>query len=539
LSNVVAERDASVLEVEQTVEVPDPGAEPLPDPAPPEPCITIDGLEQLQLLSSGRRVSLYRGVQPGIGRTVVAKVLHDGQPPQAAQRFDCERTITGQLAGHADVVELLEAGRTPSGEPYHVTPYYRRGSLARLIGELGPMGWREATFLAESVAVTLAEMHSRGLVHCDVRPSNTMLTDFLSPRLSGFGRALTTGAIPEATDPPPAPFYAPAGSGASPASPADDVHALGALLWAMLAGQAAYPATRIPHNSGLDAPTAIILARQGRLPAAVEPPPEPILDLITRAVSEDPGQRQPDGATFVTALRLAVTEAERIAGEAADRDADGSSPAPPTHPPRPLSSGVTALIEQALALGARTGSGTNAVATTGEPDVGTGRRLGHGWAHWPGRGHRPHKPVRANDPHDETRGTPAPPVFTPASATAPPPPASVAAAVPGAATHLRTGRGHGAGHNHQPDQVRSGDHDHGPEPEPDQGRSRHQGRERDRGPNPRSNRNGSTHESPEPDEVELATIGLGGAAARYVLVMIGCIAGVILVLVGAALIGTS
>jgi serine/threonine protein kinase len=272
--------------------------------------LEVEGIDDLQPISIGQRASVYRGIQTTIGREVVIKVLNDELTSESGQRFDRERTLTGQLSGHAGIVPLFDTGATTADAPYLVMPFYQRGSLTDLIDEHGPIGWREATFLIEPIAVTLAEVHSRGVIHRNLKPSTTLLTDFLLPRVTGFERALRTGDTPPASDLEATPFFSPTDA-PTPTSPSEDVHALGALLWALLAGQAHFPPTRHPDLEGLDAPTATILARQCRLPAGIVPPPQPILDLAARAMSADLSRRPPNAAAFVTELRRTVAEVEQ------------------------------------------------------------------------------------------------------------------------------------------------------------------------------------------------------------------------------------
>lgn len=271
------------------------------------PALEIDGVHDLQPISVGSTASVYRGIQTTIGRDVAIKVLNDELTSESGQRFDRERTLTGQLSGHAGTVPLLDTGVAAGDTPYLVMPFYQKGSLTDLISEHGPIGWREATFLMEPIAVTLAEVHSRGIINRNLKPSTILLTDFLLPRVAGFERALPTGDTPPTTEPEAAPFFGPTDC-PTPASPSEDVYALGALLWALLAGQAQYPPTRHPDLEGIDAPTATILARQCRLPAGIAPPPQPILDLVAQAMSSDLARRPANAAAFVTELRRTVAE---------------------------------------------------------------------------------------------------------------------------------------------------------------------------------------------------------------------------------------
>ena len=201
---------------------------------------------------------------------------------------------------------------TSRDEPYLVLPFYRRGSLAGLIEDQGSVPWRGATYLLEQVAVTVTEVHGSGVVHRKIKPANILLTDFLLPRLADFDHSLAIGETIPLNTLPLSPFFSPGqAADANTAEPAEDVYALAAVLWALLAGESRFTISGTPTNAAFAAYEATALARQGRLPGDVTAPPQPILDLIARAMSDDLEQRPVDGAAFVTDLRHSVAEAER------------------------------------------------------------------------------------------------------------------------------------------------------------------------------------------------------------------------------------
>jgi serine/threonine-protein kinase len=111
------------------------------------------------------------------------------------------------------------------------------GSLARLTEDVEP--WRLAALL-EAVARALEHAHSRGIIHCDLKPSNILLDADGEPLLGDFGLAWVRGEgveslrgfagtpaymAPEQLDP------------SGKITPATDVWALGVILYELLAGR--------------------------------------------------------------------------------------------------------------------------------------------------------------------------------------------------------------------------------------------------------------------------------------------------------------
>lgn len=350
--------------------------------APDNPTnLTIAGVDDLQLVTIGETSSLYQGNQPTTGRLVAVKVLRDELTSESGQRFDRERTITGRLSGHAAVVPLFETGVTADDEPYLVMPFYQRGSLGRLIETHGPLAWREATYLLEAVAVTLAEAHSRGIVHRNLRPSNVLLTDFLLPRVGGFDRSLPIGEAVPLDDSRHDPFFLPTEAptptveaeadtgGKARATPTCDVYSLGAVLWAMLAGWH-------PGRNDYAPDRAVDLARSGFLPEGTMAP-RPILQLVAQAMKADPMQRPANAAAFVTELRRSVV----AAGQAADPALRPEPVPPPDSAPGATTSGAGSGLGDSQDSGLRNQTPeSRARALAAAPDsTATGPTADHGW----------------------------------------------------------------------------------------------------------------------------------------------------------------
>lgn len=294
----------------------------------------INGVTDLELLSVSTVSSVYKAVQPGLQRTVAVKVLHDDPDSAAGIRFETERRVTGQLTGHAGIVPLLDAGTTRGGKPYLMTPYYRRGSLAQLLTAHGPLTWRETAFLVESVAVTMSEVHGRGLVHGNLVPSNILLTDFLLPRVGDFAASTAFTA----TD------------GESAAAVAVDVEALGTMLFTLLLGA---PATSSPKES----PELLTEVSA----------PDAVLTLVDRMMGVE-GRAPTSAAEFITELRRAAQTGTDTGPVPTIGTETGRKVGQPRPAPGPQAPGSAAAVPAAAGSSASASSatGSSAAAETGD-----------------------------------------------------------------------------------------------------------------------------------------------------------------------------
>jgi serine/threonine protein kinase len=163
------------------------------------------------------------------GATVAVKVAGGTaiSPSRARAHLRREYRLLASLA-HSGILQA-HALVDESGIVALVTEYLAGGDLVSVAGE-PPRHWAVAI---ESVVAALTFVHSRGLVHRDVKARNVMFDVAGNPRLIDFGSAAAIGS--------------PAGAGgttsahrnphASDVSPADDVYALAVLIHELFEGR--------------------------------------------------------------------------------------------------------------------------------------------------------------------------------------------------------------------------------------------------------------------------------------------------------------
>ena len=200
-------------------------------------------------------------------------------------------------SGVAAVYGMSEQGEVP---PWIAMEFVPGRSLDRMLSEDGPLPLARAAEIGRQVLAALASGHAAGVRHRDLKPANVMITPEGRAVLTDFGIArmvdaprLTTAGMAVGT-----PGYM------SPErildrdddSPAADLWALGATLFAAIRGQGPY--------DGYRETTAACLA------ITTEEPPEipeagPLAGLINALMSRDPAGR-PDAAQAAQELDTAI-----------------------------------------------------------------------------------------------------------------------------------------------------------------------------------------------------------------------------------------
>lgn len=147
--------------------------------------LPTDRFRDLDLVSAGGQGLLYRAVDTVLRRTVAVKVLTADHPGEAVPT-----SVTSQAAmsWHPNVVPLHDIGRTANGHLYLIMEYVEGGSCEQL-RRRGPVDVDRTLRLALELADALQACHDRGIVHCDVKPSNIMLDPQGHVRLGDFGSA--------------------------------------------------------------------------------------------------------------------------------------------------------------------------------------------------------------------------------------------------------------------------------------------------------------------------------------------------------------
>ena len=143
------------------------------------------------------------------------------------------------LSSHPNVVQIYYACQD-ADSIFIAMPYYRRGSLNALINSRY-LTVREIVVLGCQIASGLHNIHSKRLVHFDVKPDNILLSDRGEALISDFGlsRRLTTAGT-AGQDRMYFKMRPPEAYGTSDFTRAFDIYQLGLTLYRMCSGNVAF-----------------------------------------------------------------------------------------------------------------------------------------------------------------------------------------------------------------------------------------------------------------------------------------------------------
>lgn len=171
-------------------------------------------------------------------KQVAIKLLPSGRVlPQLPARMMQEIRILARLQ-HRHIAGLIDGGVTDEGTPWLVMEYVEGVPITRYCRE-GKLDLDAVVALFGQVAEAVAHAHAHLVVHCDIKPSNVLVTADGQVKLVDFGISglLTVGRDESDSRMFCTPGYAaPERLAGGPVSTAEDVFGLGALLYELLTG---------------------------------------------------------------------------------------------------------------------------------------------------------------------------------------------------------------------------------------------------------------------------------------------------------------
>jgi serine/threonine protein kinase/uncharacterized caspase-like protein len=206
---------------------------------------TIGRYVMIRTLGKGGLGTVYLARDTALNREVAIKVSGATfrSRPERRARFDREAMLMARL-DHPNIVAIHDMGEK-DGVFYTVLEYLDGGELKQRLRD-GPWPPDEAARLIASLARAVDYAHSLGVVHRDLKPSNIVFTKDGTPKITDFGLAKLMGEQQADAADTAEGMIMGTPSYMSPEQargeirdigPATDVHALGAILYELLAGR--------------------------------------------------------------------------------------------------------------------------------------------------------------------------------------------------------------------------------------------------------------------------------------------------------------
>lgn len=257
---------------------------------PVHPGDHLDHFRVLELLGAGGMGAVFRGRDESLQRFVAIKVIRGGHAsPVLRERIIQEARAQARVAHH-HVVHIYYVGI------HHECPFFamelvQGQTLAELIRRRR-LPFADIVRYGLQTADALRHSARLGVIHGDVKPSNILLDESGSPKLSDFGLAgLSNETAEQRSSTGPAGtlnYMAPEVAGGRAPDARSDMYSLGVMLYELTFGE-------LPHAASSESLQENLKQRQAgivRFPDVMpEDRPEEWNGFLRRALHRDPARR--------------------------------------------------------------------------------------------------------------------------------------------------------------------------------------------------------------------------------------------------------
>lgn len=241
-------------------------------------------------LGTGGMAVVYRAHDLMLERTVAIKVLREdySSDPDFRERFRQEARAAANLS-HPNIVTVHDFG-LDAGRLFIVMEHVPGTDLKTILKQHGRLSLDNTLNLIIQACAGVGYAHRAGLVHCDIKPQNMLITPDQRLKVVDFGIARALASIQpdekaEIVWGSPQYFSPEQAAGEAP-SPASDVYSLGVVMYEMLTGQlpfSANDASELARMHREDMPT-----NPRKLNASISPILEQIL---LKVLAKEPSRR--------------------------------------------------------------------------------------------------------------------------------------------------------------------------------------------------------------------------------------------------------
>jgi serine/threonine-protein kinase len=257
-----------------------------------------------QRLGEGGLGTVYAAYDPILSRTIAVKTLHlsavEGDRAVLDALFLNEARAAAGL-NHPNIVTVYDAGLSEQGV-YIAMERLRGRDLRQLLAN----GWQpdivQAAQIVRRVADALSYAHSKGVIHCDIKPANIFMVGRTLPKVVDFGiaRVAHGQAIPalEGVVAGSPHYLAPEQLRGETIDRRCDVYSLGVVMYELLAQRKAFAGQSLPE---------IVEAVERGSPPAVHDlrrdVPASLSRIVQQAMARDPAQRYRSARVLARELR--------------------------------------------------------------------------------------------------------------------------------------------------------------------------------------------------------------------------------------------
>jgi eukaryotic-like serine/threonine-protein kinase len=285
-------------------------------------------------IGTGGMAVVYRARDLMLERNVAIKILREdySSDPSFRERFRQEAKAAANLY-HPNIVTIHDFG-LDSGRLFIVMENVPGTDLKSIIQRRGRFTVEEAISLIVQACAGIGYAHRAGLVHCDVKPHNMLVTPDMRLKVADFGIARALASIqpderanvvwgsPQ--------YFSPEQAGGGAPSPASDVYSLGVVMYELITGRLPFIGTSADELAAMHRDTA------PTPPNVLNPAiPETLNQILIKVLQKEPSARYRTADQLGRVLLTITNPASLTTPLASVPDAPTIAPAPVPASPFP------------------------------------------------------------------------------------------------------------------------------------------------------------------------------------------------------------
>ena len=268
----------------------------------------------VNVIGHGGMATVYGAYDRVSGRSVAIKILNKQleQNPAQIKLFINESTALSLLS-HPNIVMVYNTAIT-TGIKYFVMEYVEGITLKSHIEHRGALPEREILYYASQILSALDYIHSKSIIHCDIKPQNIILLQNGSIKVADFGISRLNSIIDfkdEASDVAVGTVYYVSPEQAQGKKPkkSSDLYSLGVMLYELITGSLPFF-----HENATEV---------AKMQISKEPIPPSVLrrdmsvgleQIILRAMEKDPSRRYSSASEMLVDINALRQNSKTVFG---------------------------------------------------------------------------------------------------------------------------------------------------------------------------------------------------------------------------------
>ncbi len=264
-------------------------------------------------IGKGGMADVYEAIDTISKYEVAIKICRDDveSKEEMYQRFLYEIKIAAVIQNHYNIIKIYDYGKTKEQLPYMITEFLYGQTLRDVIDTKRNLGLEETCYIISQLLDALDELHTRGIIHRDVKPQNIYLLPDSTVKLGDFGISIFVSEVSNINEVNKiigTPQYmAPELAMGKKASFLSDIYAVGITFFELLVGS-------VPFNG--DDPNEILKKQ-------IEQPfpnasnyrtsiPDELVKIINKACEKNPKNRFQNVKEFKDSITILLQDKKKL-----------------------------------------------------------------------------------------------------------------------------------------------------------------------------------------------------------------------------------